>query len=87
MLGIFVYMFICEVTTTKLDFHFYKHCNQTATRLICQRVIFAQNASIVFSFNIPLYIEKNPLNKLCKVLEMELKTTPSTKSSFRENQI
>ena len=26
-----------------------------------------------FSPNIPLYIEKNPLEKLCKVLEMELK--------------
>ena len=27
-----------------------------------------------FSCNIPLYIEKNPLEKLCEVLEMELKT-------------
>ena len=27
-----------------------------------------------FSSNIPLYIEKNPVEKLCKVLEMELKT-------------
>ena len=25
------------------------------------------------SSNIPLYIEKNPVEKLCKVLEMELK--------------
>ena len=28
----------------------------------------------LFSSNIPLYIEKNPVEKLCKVLEMELKT-------------
>ena len=27
-----------------------------------------------FSSNIPLYIEKNSVEKLCKVLEMELKT-------------
>ena len=27
-----------------------------------------------FSSNIPLYIEKNPVEKLCKVMEMELKT-------------
>ena len=26
-----------------------------------------------FCSNIPLYIEKNPVEKLCKVLEMELK--------------
>ena len=31
-----------------------------------------QNASIAFSFNIPLYIEKNPAEKLSKVLEMEI---------------
>ena len=28
----------------------------------------------LFSSNIPLYIGKNPVEKLCKVLEMELKT-------------
>ena len=28
----------------------------------------------VFSSTIPLYIEKDPVEKLCKVLEMELKT-------------
>ena len=26
-----------------------------------------------FNYNIPLYIEKNPVEKLCKVLEVELK--------------
>ena len=29
---------------------------------------------LFFSSNIPLYIGKNPMEKLCKVLEMELKT-------------
>ena len=54
-------------------FNFYKQCSQAATRLICERAILAQNAIIVFNSNIPLYIEKNPLEKLCKILEMELK--------------
>ena len=30
--------------------------------------------SSLFSSNIPLYIGKNPVEKLCKVLEMELET-------------
>ena len=59
ILGIFVYLFICRVKT-KVNFRFYKQCNQGATCLICKRAIFAQNASIVFSSNIPLYIEKLP---------------------------
>ena len=48
ILEIFVHLFICEVTTTKGNFRFYKQCSQTATRLICERAIFAPNASIVF---------------------------------------
>ena len=40
-----------------------------------------------FSCNIPLYIGKNPVEKSCKVLEMELKThTPvGLKYQFKEN--
>ena len=43
----------------------------------------------LFSFNITLYIEKNPEEKLCKVLEIEFKTYSPTQSKirFRENQI
>ena len=61
--GIFVYLFIYEVTTTKVNFRFYKHCSQAATRLFSEQAIFAQNASIVFNSNIPLYIGKNPVEK------------------------
>ena len=45
--------------------------------------------ALFFSFSIPLYFEKNPLIKLCEVLEIELKTyTPvGRKVCFRENQI
>ena len=28
----------------------------------------------IFNSNIPLYIQKNPVEKLCKVLEMKFKT-------------
>ena len=36
----------------------------------------------LFSSNIPLYIEKNPVEKLCKVLEMELKTYTPVSPNF-----
>ena len=74
ILGIFVYLFICEVTTTKVDFPFYKQHNKP------QYVLFANESflrKMLVSFlgsNILLYIEKGPVEKLCKVLEMELKT-------------
>ena len=45
-----------------------------------------QNASIVFNCNIPLYIEKNPVEKLSKVLEMEIElyTPADAKFPFAE---
>ena len=58
---------------TKINFRFYKQCSQATARVICERAIFVQNASIVFSCNIPLYNEKNALEKLCRLLEIELK--------------
>ena len=33
ILEIFIYLFIYEVTTTKIDFRFQKQCSQAATRL------------------------------------------------------
>ena len=47
ILGIFVYLFKCKVTMTKVNFRFYKQCSQAASRLICECAISAQNASIV----------------------------------------
>ena len=44
--GIFAYVFIFNVTTTQVNFRFYKQCSQGPTRLICERAISAQNASI-----------------------------------------
>ena len=44
----FVNLFISKVTTAKVNFRFYKECSQGLTRLICERAIFAQNASTVF---------------------------------------
>ena len=42
-----------------------------------------------FSANIPLYIEKNPVEKSCKVLEMELKmyTPVSPKFVFKKIKV
>ena len=88
ILGSFVYLFICQVTVTKVNIHFLKLCTEAATRLISEWAIFAQNTSIVFSSIIPLYIETNPDEKLCKVREMKLKKahTCRAKIRFRENQ-
>ena len=58
IVGIFIYLFICKVTTTKVNFWFYNLCNQVLTRLICERPIFA----------------KKPVEKLFKILEIEFKT-------------
>ena len=44
--GIFIYLFICEVTMTKVNFPFYKQCSQAASRFICKQAIFVQNAII-----------------------------------------
>ena len=64
ILAIFVYLFICKVTTIKVNFRFYKQCSQAETRLICKQAIFPQNASSFFSSNIPLYIEKKSRGKI-----------------------
>ena len=49
MPGIFVCLFIWDVTTSKVNFCCYKQCSQAVTRLICEKVIFAQNAGVTFS--------------------------------------
>ena len=63
ILGIFVHLFIYKVTMIKCSL---LETSQATTRLIWERPIL--------SSNIPLYIGKNLMEKLCKVLEMELKT-------------
>ena len=40
-----------------------------------------------FSSNIPLYIGKNPVENLCKVLEMELKTSTPIDQKFAFEKI
>ena len=87
ILGIFVYLFICEVTTTKVDFPFYNQHNKP------QYVLFANESflrKMLVSFlgsNILLYIEKGPVEKLCKVLEMELKTYTPASPKFNFDKI
>ena len=48
-----------------------------------QHILFANE----LSSNIPLYIEKNPVEKLCKVLEMELKTYTPVDPKFVSDKI
>ena len=46
--GVFVYFFICEVTTIKVNFCSDTHCSQAESCLICRWAIFLQNASTIF---------------------------------------
>ena len=96
ILGIFVYLVISKVTTAKVNFRFYKKSNQGATKeqyvLIANKPFLPKMLVSFFRSNISLYIEKNPVGKLCKVLEVELKiyiqahfSRPKTR--FRKNQI
>ena len=79
ILGIFVYYFIFKVTTAKVNFRFYKQCNQAATRLICEGVIFVQNASIVFLALIFLYtLKKIPWKNYVRFWKWNLKRTPQS---------
>ena len=44
----FLFLFICEVTMTKVNFRFHKQCSQAGARLFCKLAIFALNASSTF---------------------------------------
>ena len=54
------------------------------TRLICEQAILFL-CKIFFNSNIPLQIEKHSQEKLCKVLEMELKTSTLVEPKFEIN--
>ena len=72
-LRIFVYLLTWKLTTAKVSFRFYKQCSQGTTRLNCEPAIFAQNARGLLALDISQNIEKDLLEKLCKILEMEIK--------------
>ena len=82
ILGIFVYLFISRVTTIKVNFVF------TNSAVNVQHILFATkpflHKTLVYflSSNIPFYIEKKTVKRLCKVLEMELKTYTPVNSNF-----
>ena len=59
ILGIFVYLFIYEVTTTKVNLinNFKKQYSQVATGLLCKMLVS------LFSSNIPLCIGKKSRGK------------------------
>ena len=68
---LFVYL---QVTTTKVNFCFWKHCSQAQQVLFENQLLLRKMLVSFFSSNIPLYIRKNPVEKLRKVLEFERKT-------------
>ena len=71
MLGIFVYLFIYEVTTTTV----FRNSAAKPQHVLFENEPFLRKMLVsYFSSNIPLYIGKNPVEKIYKLLEMELKT-------------
>ena len=73
MLGIFVYLFIYEVTMIKILV--FRNSAVKPQHVFFESELFLRKLLIsFFSSNIPLYTGKSPEEKLCKVLEMELKT-------------
>ena len=71
ILGILVNLFISKNKTTKVNFRFYEQCSQDAIRLICEQPFLRKILVSFYRSNIPVYIEKNPVEKSCNVLEME----------------
>ena len=87
ILGIFVYL---QIHNDKSKFSFLQNSAVKAQHLLFANKPFLRKMLVsFFSSNIPLYIEKNPVEKLYKVLWMELKTyTPiGTKFVFGKIKI
>ena len=83
MLGIFVYLFISKVTTTKVHFRFYKQYSQGATRLIWEWAKIRKIPVSFFTFKIPLYIEKISWKNFVRFWKWNWKRTPqSARNSF-----
>ena len=73
ILRFFHYLFISKVSTAKVNFDFYKQCSKGAICLTANWRFLRKMLVSFSSFNILLFIEKSPVEKLFTVLEMELK--------------
>ena len=78
-------MFICLLPKLQRQnkFRFYKQCIVKVQHILFVNEPYLRKTLVsFFSSNIPLYIAKNPVEKLCKVLEMELKMYIPTVPKF-----
>ena len=66
----------------KVNFHFYEHCSQAQHVLFANEPFLRKMLVSFFSSIIHPYIEKNPMEKLCKVPEKELKTYTTVGPKF-----
>ena len=71
---IFVHLFIYKVKRQNKIFVFGNSAVKPQLDVFENEPFLRKMLVSFFSSNIPLYIGKNPVEKLCKVLEMELKT-------------
>ena len=62
----------CKVIMTKLNFVFANSVVKSQNIVFANQPFLRKMLVLVFTINITLYIEKNLVEKLCKVLEMEL---------------
>ena len=85
----FVYLFICKVTTTKANFVFRNSAVKPQHVLFANESFLRKMLVSFFSSNIPLNIEKNPMEEICKVLKIKFKTwnPVDPKFVFKKNQI
>ena len=86
-LVIFIYLFYFQSYNEKIIFFVFTNSAVKAQHILYTNESFLRKVLVsFFSSNIPLYIEKHPVDKSCKVLEMELKTytTVSPKFAFEK---
>ena len=72
ILEFFIYLFICN-DKSKFQILLTLHAVKPKHVSFANEPFFRKMLVSIFSSNIPLYIEKNTTEELCKVLEMELK--------------
>ena len=78
-----------QIYNDKSKFSFLVCCQVKSQHVLFKNPPFLREMLVsFFSSNIPLYIEKNPVVKPCKNLEMELKTyTPGQNSFSRKSNL
>ena len=83
ILGIFACLFISKVATIKRHFHSLNSAVKLQhVKRFANEPFFRKTLVSSFTSNIPVYIEKNPVEIFCKILEIEIKTCNPVSPKF-----